>query len=114
MIRLPIVDSNEYLIVDDRPGQWLRRHDFRIYRTRIGHCRPYFMFRVEHGKWPRCIPIARWVVGGYRTGMYAKHLNGDVLDCRRINLEAVRTRGEAAGEPPPVDDFFLRWQGVGK
>ena len=72
MIRLPIVDSDEYLIVDDRPGQWLQRHGFRIYRTRIGHCRPYFLFRVEHGKWPRNVPIARWVVGGYRTGMYTR------------------------------------------
>ena len=107
MIQLPIIDCDEPLLMDDRPGQWLRRNGFRIYRTRVGLCRPFFRFPVECGKWPRTVPIARWIVGGYCTGMFAKHLNGNVLDCRRANLEPVRTRGEAGGCIPPGGDPLL-------
>lgn len=107
MIQLPIIDCVEPLLMDDRPGEWLRRHGVRIYRTRVGLCRPFFCIRVEHGRWPQTIAIARWIVGGYRTGMFAKHLNGNVLDCRRANLEPVRTRGEAGGCIPPGDDPLL-------
>ncbi|WP_293328451.1 hypothetical protein [Parvibaculum sp.] len=39
--------------------------------------------------------------------MFAKHLNGDVMDCRRRNLEAVRTKGEAGGGLPPLVDPLL-------
>ena len=107
MIRIPVVHSEEDLVVDDRVGRWLIRHDFRILRTTSGHCRPFFRIRYSSTRWPVHVAVARWVVGGYRTGMFAKHLNGDVMDCRRRNLEAVRAKGEAGGGLPPLVDPLL-------
>ena len=112
MIRIPVEYSREDLVVDDRVGRWLIRNDFRIYRTMSGHCRPFFRIRYNPTRWPVDVAVARWIVGGYRTGMHAKHLNGDVMDCRKVNLKAVRTRGEAVSDAPPADDFFLHWNGI--
>ncbi|MDP2123289.1 MAG: hypothetical protein Q8J92_02810 [Parvibaculum sp.] len=111
MMRLLIVGSNDYLLLDDCAAQWLIRRGRNIYRASAGHRRPFFIMRGR-GK-AFTVQVARWRVGGYQSPAFAKHLNGDVLDCRRANLQRVFTAGEACvmpqPEPPWGTDAIYEW-----
>jgi hypothetical protein len=114
MKRLPIVGSDDHVILDDDVADFLLRRRLRVYRPNHGNRRPFFNIpRKRSSRWPKSVTIARWLSDGYRTGMFARHVNGNLLDCRRENLLPVERRADAVfvvkPEPPWGSTDILIW-----
>jgi len=93
---LPIVNSDNFIIIDADDWPVLKRFRWYIPRDRYPTSpRPFTVFKeggLRHYK-----RLAR-VITRAPKGMYPKHLNGNPLDCRRENLALV-TNKALAGEP---------------
>lgn len=99
------------VIVDDRVANVLT--GYRIRRCTYGNRRPVISIPRGAGRWPETASLAHLIAHCRGTGFFVQHLNGDVLDCRHVNLKRVRTRGEAGKvntPKPPLDSAeIMNW-----
>lgn len=109
-VSLP-VRPDGFVVVDDDFAQVLARHwrrGWSIRRAIDGQHRPTLV--IPNGtRWGQRVRLARLVTQA-PPHLFPKHLNGDVLDCRRANLRLVPIRSEAGvpdGVPPGASTVRL-------
>jgi len=92
--------NKEYVLIDTDVADWMIRHwrpGWSVRRTSNGNRRPELVIPSLGGK-ERRFRLARLICNA-PPYLFPQHLNGNVLDCRRVNLRLIRSRGEA-GYPP--------------
>lgn len=90
---LPVVNSDQVIIIDATLYSTLRRHRWYIPKgLYAGNPRPYTI--VKKNRKRRQLRLAR-IITKAPEGRYPKHLNGNFLDCRRGNIELVSWRDDA-------------------
>lgn len=85
-----------FVIVDEDVAVALSKHCRRgwyIHRNYDGLHRPVLVMPQRRGGAKR-IRLARLITQA-PPNLFPQHLNGDVLDCRRVNLRLTASRGEA-------------------
>ena len=90
------IRSGGHVLVDAHFADWLLQcwgERWAVRRDTHGQRRPLLMLPYPAGKWTD-YRLAR-LVSRAPPNLFPKHLNGDVMDCRRANLALVRSRGEA-------------------
>ena len=93
---LPIVRDTRKIIIDADLHHILRRCRWCIpknTRTTTKGIRPYTNIKMRDGS-RRHVILARWIAKP-PYGKFVKHLNYDMLDCRRVNLELVPNKEDA-------------------
>jgi len=90
---LPVVNDDRSIIVDAPLHPTLSRYRWYMPKTQYaGAPRPYTIVR-NGGKY-RQLRLARIIMKA-SDGLYPKHLNGNVLDCRRGNIELISRKDDA-------------------
>lgn len=84
----PIQASFNAMIVDVDVGALLIEKDATIYDGGRTSSRPKIVKQKRNGNWPKMQAVDRWIMSA-KKGEIVFHRNGNLLDCRRENMEVV-------------------------
>lgn len=94
MVHFFIANDGSAIAVDGDVGVALEGCRFYRRQHYMGHYgRPYVIASKSHGRRrpPERALLAR-LVSGARAGQIVKHINGNVADCRRANIQLIDIR----------------------
>lgn len=91
-----------FVVVDDAIAVLLLPHLRQLWhiRRKPGGLERPVLIRHDGTRWGEQVLLARWITRAPPC-RFPQHLNGDVLDCRRVNLRLVVSRGEAGTPSAP-------------